>query len=220
MDMYGLILDMDGVLVDSAAPHWESWKRLGEEIGLPVTEGQFRESFGRGNRDIIPLIFGRDDETSIRRLSDRKEELYRDLIRDRVPAVDGAGDLVRSFYDAGFKLAIGSSGPRENVELVLAGMRIDRYFHTLVTAGQVTRGKPDPQVFELAAEGLGISPRRCAVVEDAPAGIEAALAAGATAIALASTHPPERLQRAHHVVTTLRALSAGSIEQLIRERAS
>ncbi|UCG15933.1 MAG: HAD family phosphatase [Phycisphaerales bacterium] len=216
--MYGLILDMDGVLIDSAAPHWESWKLLGDEIGVPVSEQQFRETFGRSNRDIVPLLFGRDDEASIRRLSDRKEELYRDLIRGHVPAVDGAADLVRGCHDAGFKLAIGSSGPRENVELVLAGMRIAPYFQTLVTAGQVTRGKPDPQVFELAAEGLGVSPGRCAVVEDAPAGIEAALAAGATAIALATTHPPERLHRAHHVVTTMRALSAGLIEQWIRQR--
>ena len=88
MTTFGLILDMDGVLVDSVGPHWQSWKQLAEEIGRPVTEQQFQATFGRQNQDVVPALFGCDDARTIRRLSERKEELYRDLIRDAVPAVE------------------------------------------------------------------------------------------------------------------------------------
>jgi len=210
--MYGIIFDMDGVLVDSARPHWESWKRLAAEIGQPMTEQQFLDTFGRNNKDIIPLLFGHDDEPTVRRLSERKESLYRDLIRSGVPTIDGAVDLVRNCHEAGFGLAIGSSGPQRNVELVLSLLKIAPYFRAVITGEQVSRGKPDPQVFHLAAAGLGIPASRCAVIEDAPSGIEAAVAAGATAVALTGTHPAEALGHAHHVVTSLRTVSPGQIQ--------
>lgn len=213
--MFGLVFDMDGVLVDSVEPHWRSWQRLAHELGRELTEEAFRQTFGRQNRDIVPLLFGHHDAESLRRLGDRKEELYRDLIRDRIPAMDGAVDLVAACHDAGFALAIGSSGPPENISLVLQGLRIERYFKSVITSEQVTRGKPDPQMFQLAVAGVGVPADRCAVIEDAPAGVEAALAAGTTAIALAGTHPRAQLAAAHQVVAALRELSPRSIGQLI-----
>ena len=213
--MFGLIFDMDGVLVDSAQPHFESWRLMAREIGRDMSIETFQKIFGRQNRDIIPLVFGIEDEATVERLSERKEELYRELIREKVPAIDGAAELVRACHESGFKLAIGSSGPPENVDLALAGMKVDRLFDVRITCEQVTRGKPDPQVFQLAAEGLEIPPERCAVVEDAPHGVEAALAAGAAAIGLASGHPPEALADAHAVVTSLRELSPEKIRELI-----
>jgi HAD superfamily hydrolase (TIGR01509 family) len=213
--MYGILFDMDGVLVDSARAHWESWKRLAAEIGQPMTEQQFLDTFGRNNRDIIPLLFGHNDGPTVQRLSDRKESLYRDLIRDGVPTIDGAVDLVRSCHEAEFGLAIGSSGPRVNVELVLSLLGIDRCFQAVITGEQVSRGKPDPQVFQLAAAGLGLPTNRCAVIEDAPSGIEAAVAAGATAIALTGTHPAAALGAAHYVVASLRAVSPRQLREWI-----
>jgi len=220
MMTHGLIFDMDGVLVDSAGPHWQSWRQLAEEIGRPITEPQFQATFGRQNQDVVPALFGYDDAPTIRRLSDRKEELYRDRIRHAVPAVDGAVELIRACHAVGFRLAVGSSGPPENVDLVVDGLDIRRYFQTLITAREVTRGKPHPQVFQLAAEGLGLPPRQCAVVEDAPAGVEAALAAGCAAIALVGTHPADSLRRAHRVVTALRELSPEAIATVIQQAAT
>lgn len=212
----GLIFDMDGVLVDSARPHFESWCRMAREIGREMPEDTFQKTFGRQNRDIIPLVFGIEDKPTIDRLSDRKEELYRELIRDDVPAIDGAIDLIRACHADGFRLAIGSSGPPENVNLVLAGMGVSELFAARITAREVTRGKPDPQVFQLAAEALDLPASRCAVVEDAPAGVQAALGAGAVAIALTGGHPREQLASAHRVVDSLRDLSPSRIKTLIR----
>lgn len=215
---YGLIFDMDGVLVDSAKPHFESWCRLGCELGREVSEAQFWPTFGRQNRDVIPDLFEIHDAERIERLSERKEDLYRGIIRDRVPAMDGAVELIRACHGAGFKLAIGSSGPPENVDVVLRGMGVDDLFDAKITSRQVTRGKPDPQVFVLAAEALGIPATRCAVVEDAPAGVRAALAAGMTAIALTGGHPTEQLRSAHLVIDSLREVTPDRIGDLIQNR--
>lgn len=214
--MFGLIFDMDGVLVDSAEPHYQSWRLLADELGQHIDEPSFRATFGRQNRDIIPLVFDRHDPAEVERLSRRKEALYRDLIVDHVPGIDGAVELVRAAHACGFKLAIGSSGPPENVNLVLDGMGIADCFDVRITSEQATRGKPDPQVFQLAAKGLDLDPKDCAVVEDAPAGVEAALRAGAVAIALVNGHPAESLREAHCVVDSLRTLDPERIAELIR----
>ncbi|UCD29838.1 MAG: HAD family phosphatase [Planctomycetota bacterium] len=216
--MFGLIFDMDGVLVDSTRAHFQSWCLLAEELGQQVTEEAFIQTFGRQNRDIVPLFFGYDDQETVQKLGDRKEELYRDIIRQHVPANDGAVELVRSCHQAGFKLAIGSSGPPQNIDLVLKGMRIGPYFDVRITSKQCTRGKPDPQVFSLAIEGLGIPAHHCAVVEDAPSGIQAALAAGAAAIALAGNHPPQALAAANLIVNSLRELSPDKLKRLIAQK--
>ena len=141
----------------------------------------------------------------------RKEALYRDLVRGRVQAIDGAVDLVRRCRQAGLKLAVGSSAPPENIQLVLDELGIADCFDVIVHDGDVGRGKPDPQVFLIAARRLGLAPARCAVIEDAPTGIQAALAAGMIVIGLTTHHPPERLADAHRVVDRLDVLSPQQI---------
>lgn len=217
---YGVIFDMDGVLVDSAQPHLESWQQLAHEIGREFTDRQFWETFGRQNRDIIPYAFGVNEPARIEQLGERKEVIYRDIIREHVPAVSGAVELVRSCHEAGFVLAIGSSGPPENVDVVLDGMGISPLFSARITAREAKRGKPDPQVFILAAEALGLPPRQCAVIEDAPAGVRAAKAAGAAVVALAGGHPAETLAEADLVVRSFAEVTPARIRQLIERRAS
>lgn len=216
--MYGVIFDMDGVLVDSAEAHLRSWQIMAAEQGRTMSAEVFRATFGRRSGDIIAEVFGIADPVEIRRLDDRKEAIYRDLIRQHIPAMDGAVALVRALRAAGFRLAIGSSGPQENVDLVVDGLGLGDCFDARISARQVTRGKPDPQVFLLAAEGLGLPPGRCAVVEDAPAGIEAARAAGAVAIGLVGTHPAAALDGADLLVSALGELTPERVMDLIDSR--
>ena len=123
----------------------------------------------------------------IERLSERKEAIYRALVDRSFPAMPGAAELVTALDEAGFALALASSGPPENVELALERLGVRERFDAVVTGRDVERGKPDPQVFLLAAERLGLPPDRCVVVEDAPPGVEAAHAAGMAVVALLST---------------------------------
>lgn len=212
----GVIFDMDGVLVDSAPAHLRSWQLLARECGGTVTQEQFAKTFGQQNRDIIPILFGRVSEDRMRALAERKEEIYRDLIRKRPPIVEGAVELVRGLHDAGVRLAVGSSGPRENIELALSAMNVGDSISVVVSGGEVTRGKPDPEVFALAADRLGVEPARCVVVEDAPVGVEAARAIGARVVAVLMHHPADAFEQADHVVPRLTDLSVQQLISLAR----
>lgn len=211
---FGVIFDMDGVLVDSADAHWKSWRILGERECRPIREESFAQTFGRQNKDIIPIFFGDVSPLESQRLADQKEEIYRDLVRARPPIVEGATELVRGLRRIGAALAIGSSGPRENIMLIVSAMGIGDSLDAIVCAEDVTRGKPDPQVFAVAAERLTLPSDRCVVVEDAPAGVTAAKRAGAKCAAVLMHHDREALAEADLIVDRLDTLTPERLAQL------
>lgn len=217
---FGVIFDVDGVLVDSADAHLRSWQRLAEENGRTVTAEQFSTTFGRHNDDIVPILFGAVTAVRLRELAERKEQIYRELIQHDVPLVTGARELVLELHRAGLRLAIGSSSPRANIRLVLEALSSERLFSAIVTAERVTRGKPDPQVFQLACSDLGLPPKHCVVIEDAPAGVTAARAAGAGAIAVLRHHDRAAFPHAHLIVERLDELSAQTILELVGRTAA
>jgi len=181
-----VLWDLDGTLVDSEAQHWESWLlALGPE-GVPVTYEQFRRTFGMRNDAILSLWLGPGAEAArIRRIGDTKEVYYRDLVaRSGLVPLPGAAQWVQDLHREGWRQAVASSAPRANVEVVAKALGLDRYFDTLVAAEDVTRGKPEPEVFLTAAARLGVPPPRCVVVEDSPAGVDAARRAGTRSIGL------------------------------------
>lgn len=217
---YAVIFDMDGVLVDSYQAHWQSWHFMADELGRGLTEEQFVTTFGRTSREIIAEHWGAGSlsDAEIAVFDQRKEALYREIVARDFPAMDGAVELLQNLHAAGFGLAVGSSGPPENVSLAIKRLGAEALFHQKVTGRDVRRGKPDPEVFLLAAQRLGVSPQHCAVVEDAPVGIAAANAAGMASIALLSTgHTRESVHAAKFIVTSLRELSPGRIRELIEQ---
>ncbi len=215
-DCVGVIFDMDGVLVDSAAAHLQSWTLMAEENGLSVTDSQVAATFGRQNRDIIPVLFGEVTDSRLEALGDRKEALYRDLVRGRAPVVPGAERLVRGLADRGAKLAIGSSAPKANIDLVLEEMGLVDLFGVVVSGDEVTRGKPDPQVFTMACSRLGLAADRCVVIEDAPAGVTAAKRAGAKGVAVLIHHERSAFDGADLVVERLADLGVDDLYKLVR----
>jgi len=220
MPSLAVIFDMDGVLVDSYHAHFESWRGVYSELGIEYTEAAFAADFGRTSHDILRREFGNElSDKRIHDLDERKEALYRDIIRASFPAMDGAAELVDALAADGFRLAIGSSGPPENVALVQEVFTGGRKIDAVVTRADVTRGKPDPQVFLVASERLGVPPASCAVVEDAAHGITAAQRAGMVAIALTGTLKRDELSAADAVVDSLRQLSPQRIRALITARA-
>ncbi len=215
--MYGAIFDMDGVLIDSYQAHFRSWQKLGEAHGLAFTAEDFAATFGRTNRDIIPFVWGgRVPADAIDDWGEEKEVYYRDVIAADFPEMDGAEELIAALADAGFRLAIGSSGPPENLAVVMDCLPSARRFAATVSGMDVAHGKPHPEVFLKAAERLRLPPARCAVIEDAVHGVEAARRAGMAAIAITGTAPREALaERAHLVVDSLRRLAPDAIAALI-----
>jgi beta-phosphoglucomutase len=183
-----------------------------------MTREQFTATFGRTSREILAELWGDRiaSRQEIAELDDRKEELYRDLLRQEFPAIDGAAELIDSLHAARMRLAVGSSGPKENVYLVLDRLGRRHLFGGIITAADVVRGKPDPQVFLLAAQRVAVPPERCVVIEDAPVGVAAAHAGGMKCVALASTgRLRKELSEAELVVSSLRELDADRIRAVI-----
>ena len=150
---WGAIFDWDGVIIDSSWHHEESWKRLAREIGKPLPEGHFLKGFGRKNEYIIPEILDwSHDATEIARISMRKEALYREVVAERgIDPLPGVRTWLERLRDAGVPCAIGSSTHRANIDLSLGLIGLRDFFGHIVSAEDVTRGKPDPQVFLIAA---------------------------------------------------------------------
>ncbi|MEE8169631.1 MAG: HAD family phosphatase [Phycisphaerae bacterium] len=212
----GAIFDIDGVLVDSYQQHLESWRRLAAELDQTVTNDAFDRTFGRTSREIIAMLFGpQGSQEAVRRLDDRKEAIYRELVRGRVPVMDGALELVSDLFQSGFRMALGSSGPPENVDLVFRELGLDRWMMARVSGADVIHGKPHPEVFQLACRRLGLAPEHSVVIEDAPVGVEAARRAGCHAIALLSTHSAGAFDGSVTTVARLSDLSAKRLGRML-----
>ncbi|MCS6954081.1 MAG: HAD family phosphatase [Bryobacterales bacterium] len=209
-----VLWDLDGTLVDSEEYHWRAWRDTMAAEGVPLTREQFLATFGQRNDSILRLWLGeRATPEAIRRIGEAKEACYRRLVRELglCPA-PGAAEWIRRLHAENWAQAVASSAPRRNVETVLEVTGLAPYFAATVAAEDVTRGKPDPEVFLVAAARLGVPPDRCVVVEDAPAGIEAARRAGMRTIALSrgSGAPP-----ADVVVGSLGELPPAAFARLI-----
>ena len=177
---HAVLWDLDGTLVDSAELHWVSWRDTLAAQGIEISYQQFLDSFGQKNDRILPGWLGPSATAErIRAVGRAKEAEYRRLaaVHGLTP-LPGAADWVHRLHRRGWRQAIASSAPRQNVEVMLRALGVDQAFDAIVAAEDVTSGKPDPEVFLTAASRLSLSPSRCIVVEDAAAGVEAARRAG------------------------------------------
>ena len=186
-----VLWDLDGTLIDSEQYHWLAWRDTMAAHGVPLTHPRFLSTFGLRNDAIIPQWIPGATPPRIDEIGREKEALYRRLMRagglDPLPGVRHWTELLAR---EGWLQAIASSAPRENVDAVLAVIGLAACFQAVVSAEDVTLGKPDPQVFLTAAARLGSPPPRSIVVEDAPAGIEAARRAGMPSIGVRRSGSP------------------------------
>lgn len=193
----GVIFDMDGVLVASGPAHRASWQALARKHGIEMSDDAFAEGFGRPSRDIVRMMWG--DQVSaeeVQRYDSEKEAIYRDLITGMIPLTIGAREVLSGLSHAGYVLAVATSGPRENLDLVLDETKLRACFTAVVHGFDVQHGKPAPDAFLLAAKRCNLEPADCVVIEDAPVGIQAGVAADMPVIGLVGTHPAERLREA------------------------
>jgi beta-phosphoglucomutase len=205
---------MDGTLVDSEEFHWMSWREALAKEDVAITREQFLSSFGQRNDSVIPGWLGAATSPErIQRIGNAKEELYRQLIRERgITALPGVSDWLRRLHEQGWLQAIASSAPRPNVEVVLDALAASNAFETIVSADDVQRGKPDPEVYLTAARRLGVLPARCIVVEDAAAGILGARNAGMRSVGVSRNGKP---LAADVVVRSLDRLPSDTFNQLL-----
>lgn len=193
-----VIFDMDGVLIDSGAHHRAAWRALLEEIGEePAHPEHWRLTIGRPSEEAMPLLLGRSmPEHEVWRLARRKRDLYVHLARGGIVTVAGVSRFVADLARHKVPRAVGTSASSFDVDRLLAGAGLRRYFDVIVTADDVTFGKPDPEVYLLAAARMRVAPEACVVFEDSLVGVEAARRAGMRAIGVTTAHTGDELRQA------------------------
>jgi beta-phosphoglucomutase len=212
-----VVWDMDGVIADSADAHNASWTAMAREYGLPYDPNKdFRAIFGRHNTDIISSLWQVTDPEQVEKLALNKETHFRQSAAALRP-LPGVLELMTALQAAGWKQGIGSSAPPENLDLLISATGISQYIDAVASGADVAVGKPNPQVFLVAFERLGVEPRNGVVIEDAPAGVQAALAAGAVCLAVTNTQPADRLADAGAdlIVESLVGMTVEQLERLI-----
>src|SRR5271156_300507 len=179
-----VLWDMDGTLIDSEEFHWISWRETMAKEGIAITREQFLSSFGQRNDSIVPRWLGAAATAErAERISNAKEEFYRQLVRtEGMKPLPGVANWLQRLHEQGWLQAVASAAPRANVEIVLEALSVTHFFQGIVSAEDVHRGKPDPEVYLTAASRVGASSGSCIVVEDAVAGIEGARSAGMRSI--------------------------------------
>ena len=190
-----VLFDMDGVLVDSTDAHVAAWTQFLEERGIPVPEGGVRSLFGRRAQEALAMLLDREPDAPIVRAALAELEGYATaLLADHAPGerlVPGAPELIHELLGAGWKVAVGTSARRHVAEHALGALL--PAFDVVVTAEDVSRGKPDPAVYLAAARRLAVPADACVVVEDAVAGVQAGVAAGMYVVAVPTTAPIAQL---------------------------
>jgi beta-phosphoglucomutase family hydrolase len=204
---HAVLWDMDGVLVDSAELHYQSWHRTLSEYSIPFDRQKFRQTFGMNNAKILTILLGKPpEEDLLKRISARKEKRFRSLIPGHLLLLPGVLKWLKTLQENGILQAVASSAPQANIAAIVDELNIRQYLSAMVSADEMP-GKPDPTVFLESAKQLGVQPGQCVVVEDAVAGIMAAGQAGMRCIAISTTHAKPELATADIAVDSLEELS-------------
>jgi beta-phosphoglucomutase len=210
-----VLWDMDGTIVNSLSFHQQAWKATFASRGIDFTDEDFKFSNGRINEEIVPHFLGQNlSQEEVKAVGDEKEATFRRLVKGSIQALPGVMKLIKSLAEAGYQLAIVSSTPQENIELISKTLGIKKYFGLFVNGDDVQEGKPSPQAFLFAAKKLGVGPENCVVIEDAVVGVKAAKRAGMYCIRVTNTAPAEKIAEADMVVDNLEEITVKTIAAL------
>jgi HAD superfamily hydrolase (TIGR01509 family) len=205
---------MDGTLIDSTEYHWQSWHDALAAENYELTYEQFTATYGQRNDKILRGYFGEDlPDSEIDRISEVKETDYRKMVRTQgIELLPGIGRWLETLKAQDWRQAVATSAPRANLETIIEVLGIGHYFTATFSAEDVQKGKPDPQVFLLAAQRLEVPPQRCIVVEDSPSGVEGGQRGGMRTIGVLTSQ--DDLQ-ADWTVPTLDQLPDDAFDQLV-----
>ncbi len=196
MGVKGVIFDLDGTMVDNMMVHHRAWQRKLEELGLNLTLEEVREQIHGINDEIFVRLFGdRFTPAQRKQFAYDKEAEYRLIYKNEIKLIDGLPEFLDQLKAQEIPMAIGSAAPPENIDFVLDTLNIRGYFKTVLHAGDVEKGKPDPEIYLKCAAGLNLKPHDCLVFEDSPTGAEAALRAGCKLVVVTTTHTMEEFDK-------------------------
>ena len=217
--MKGIIFDMDGTMVDNMMVHHRAWQRKLSSLGLDMTIEEVMDEIHGVNEEIIERIFGdRFTPEQRRRIAWEKEKEYRDIYVHELQPIPGLMSFLDTLQDEDIPLAVATAAPPENVDLVLDNLQIRDRFVSVVHSDNVTKGKPDPEVYQKSAHKLQVPVQECLVIEDSVVGAQTALNAGSPAIIITTTHSAEEFNHFPHIIRFIhdyQELTTESIRKLL-----
>lgn len=216
MNSFGIIFDMDGVIVDSNPYHKIALKQFCREHGHELSdEHLIRNIFGRTNREWITALFGMLPEETILRYTEEKEALYRQLFDQDIKPVNGLIPFLDMLLANNIPIAIGTSAPRSNVDFTLSKTGTGKYFNTILHDTFVTHSKPHPEIYLKSAAALGLPNSRCIVIEDSLSGVAAGRSAGSPVIGITTTHTKEELSGCAMVIDDFEGLGVKELRGIL-----
>lgn len=190
-----ILFDMDGVVVDNLPYHVDAWLLFCQKNQIPLTKEIFyKELNGMNSKDTFEWFYKRTmtrEEVSI--LEEQKEIIYREFYRPHIKAAKGLVAFLHKVRSFGIKTALATSAGPGNIDFTIDGIGLRDQFDVIVGGAEVNKGKPDPEIYFLAAQKLGVNPVNCLVIEDSMQGIKSGQAAGCQVIGITTSHTAEEL---------------------------
>jgi beta-phosphoglucomutase len=209
------LFDLDGVIVDTAVYHFQAWRRLANELGFDFTEHQNEQLKGISRMESLELILGWGNISLTQEEKNdwatRKNAWYLDLVKLMTPdeVLEGVPEFLDELKANNIKIALGSAS--KNSKLILERINMLHYFDAIIDGNNITKGKPDPQVFQMGAEATNCLPEECVVFEDALAGVQAGKAGRMKVIGVGSK---EILKEANFVISNFKEMSIEKLKTL------
>ncbi len=221
MSSYAIAFDLDGTLIDNNHYHLLAWQAFYEKRNRRLTLEEYKTNFnGRTNADVVKHVFSNPDLPGelINRYTNEKEELYRELYAPFIEPVKGLLTLLEALSRKKIPMVIATSGILPNIEYMFSHIPIRDYFSKVIYSAHISRGKPDPEIYQLAARHLGLPPENCIAFEDATVGIRSAKGAGMKVVAITTTHQKEELREADRVITDFTEVNPDILAALIEKK--
>jgi beta-phosphoglucomutase len=211
------LFDIDGTLMDNNEYHKMAWMQYLEGQGKKMSDEEFKKNVsGRTNLDAVQRIYGKemsDQEASKYYLA--KEEIYRKLYQPYISPIHGLLEFLKDLQDHGIVMVIATSGIQVNIDFMFEHIPIKQYFKEVIQSKDITKGKPDPEIFTKAAQAGGFPPENCVVFEDSLAGVKAAKKAGIKVVALTTSEEKKDLKKADLVIKNYNEINCHKLTSLI-----
>jgi len=217
--LFGVVFDMDGVLVHSNPAHKKAIKIFCDKHDRHVSEEfLLNKLYGRTNKEWIPEVFGELNDERLKELADEKESLFRKLFDPKTGKVNGIIDFLNHLKEQEIKMVVATSAPPKNADYILSELQIEDLFDAVLTSRDVTKGKPHPEVYQKAAASINFDPKNCIVFEDSVAGTQAGINAGSKTVGVATTHTPAELDQCDLVIEDFSNLTVKQLIELFPEK--
>lgn len=201
-DIGGVIFDMDGTMVDNMMIHHRAWQRILAKYGIDLPLEEVKKRIHGINEEILEREFGdRFSPAERQQIANEKEATYREIFKPELRLISGFRAFMDHLDQLNIPFGIGTAAPGPNADFVIDELEIRHRFKTIIHAGHVRKGKPDPEVFEKAAAGIGLPLEKCVIFEDSPTGAEAAARGGALSVIVTTTHQPMEFAHLSNVLT-------------------